>query len=301
MRARILITVMLALLLLMTWATTVGAVPPLPFTVYGRVQINGENALVGTEVKAYVDGSLQATTTVTTYQGTPVFVLDIPGSAYWVPSSGGPPEAGKTVTFTVAGAVAGQTTTWTMGGSQVLTLTVSGLTQLSLSTGWNLVSIPIVPSSTTFNDVLASIVGEYDLVYSYIASDPTDPWKKYNTAAPPFLNDLTEINERMGFWIRTSGAKPLTVSGVAPLSPTIPLVTGWNLVGYPSQVTRPITEALASIAGKYDLVYTYDASDMADPWKKYNVAAPPFLNDLVVMSPRRGYWIRVTQDCTWKP
>ena len=102
---------------------------------------------------------------------------------------------------------------------------------LSLSTDWNLLSIPLSPSSTAITDVLSSIAGSYDLVYTYDAPDTTDPWKKYNTAAPPFLNDLTNIYETVGFWIRASDAVTLTVLGTTPVSPTIPLVTGWNLVG----------------------------------------------------------------------
>ena len=78
----------------------------------------------------------------------------------------------------------------------------------------------------------------------------------------------------------------------------IPLYEGWNLVRCPLSETRLITEALSSIEGKYDLVYAYDASDTADPWKKYNVAAPSLLNDLTEMRPRYGHWIRVSDDCT---
>ncbi|MFH1929059.1 MAG: hypothetical protein ABIK79_12950 [Chloroflexota bacterium] len=137
------------------------------------------------------------------------------------------------------------------------------------------------------------------MVYVYHASDAADPWKKYNTAAPSFLNDLADIDETMGLWIRATEAVTLTVSGSVPSSPTIDLCEGWNLVGYPSQTTRPITEALAGIEVKYDLVYAYDAWDAADPWKKYNTAAPPFLNDLTEMGPGLGYWIRVSEDCVW--
>ena len=77
------------------------------------------------------------------------------------------------------------------------------------------------------------------------------------------------------------------------------LYEGWNLVGYPSQSTLELTEALASVDGLYDLVYAYKASDVGDPWKKYNTAAPPFLNDLKEMGPGWGYWIRVSEDCVW--
>ena len=56
----------------------------------------------------------------------------------------------------------------------------------------------VIPGASRRTDVLSSIEGQYDLVYAYHASDAADPWKKYNVAAPPFLNDLTEIDETMG-------------------------------------------------------------------------------------------------------
>ena len=171
--------------------------------------------------------------------------------------------------------------------------------ELPLCSGWNLISTPLVPPVAGTTQVLYTLASYYDLVYGYDASDAADPWKKYNTAAPSFLNDLTEINERMGLWIRAGEATTLYAFGSIPSASDISLYTGWNLVGYPSQTTRPITEALASIEGKYDLVYAYDGWDAADPWKKYNVAAPPFLNDLTEMGPGWGYWIRVSEDCVW--
>jgi len=189
---------------------------------------------------------------------------------------------------------------WSSRCNDRVTIETRRMAEVALRPGWNLISIPLSPSSTVITDVLSNIDGQYDLVYAYAASDAADPWKKYNTAAPSFLNDLTEINETMGFWIRATETVTLTVSGSVPSSTDISLYTGWNLVGYPSQTTHPIAEALASIDGKYDLVYAYDAWDAEDPWKKYNTAAPPFLNDLTEMGPGWGYWIRVSEDCVWR-
>jgi len=185
-------------------------------------------------------------------------------------------------------------------GELVNAIRIAALTHPTLLPGWNLVSIPVSPASAVITEVLSSIEGQYDLVYAYDASDAADPWKKYNTAAPSFLNDLTEIDATMGLWIRATEPVTLTVSGSVPSSTDISLYTGWNLVGYPSLTARPMTEALAGIEGKYDLVYAYDAWDTEDPWKKYNTAAPPFLNDLTEMGSGWGYWIRVSEDCVWR-
>jgi len=237
----------------------------------------------------------------------PLQLLDPTGSLAWSGQTGADGGAAFEIVFTDTN----YQDTWTlrMGASdpptdvpvELLSDTpLAAVMQIGLAEGWNLISVRLSPASRVVTDVLSSIEGQYDLAYAYDASDAEDPWKKYNTAAPSFLNDLTEIDETMGFWIRATEPVTLTVSGSVPSSTDISLYTGWNLVGYPSQTTRPVTETLASIEGKYDLVYAYDAWDVEDPWKKYNTAAPPFLNDLTDMRPDWGYWIRVSEDCVWR-
>ena len=58
-------------------------------------------------------------------------------------------------------------------------------------------------------------MGRYDLVYAYHASDVGDPWKKYNVAAPPFLNDLPEMGPKLG--VLDSGERGLCVAVVVAL------------------------------------------------------------------------------------
>ncbi|NOR85796.1 hypothetical protein GQ473_06785 [archaeon] len=80
-----------------------------------------------------------------------------------------------------------------------------------------------------------------------------------------------------------------------PESTDINLKTGWNLIGYNSLDNQPIAESLSSISGNYTIVWTYDASDTADHWKKYDPNAP-FGNDLKIMEPGKGYWIMMSAN-----
>jgi len=296
----------LALAVLLTASLLVKAAPPspplLPSTFYGQVQLDGANVPAAFLISAWINGEKYAEVAVKTEQGVSVYDMDVPADDPDTAGTQGGVD-GDTIQFKIGDVLASQTATWIGGAMEPLHLTGSTpggqSASVMLGTGWNLVSIPLSPHSTVITDVLSSTDGKYDLAYAYDALDAGDPWKKYNTAAPSFLNDLTDVDETIGFWIRCTEPVTLTVSGTVPSSPTISLYAGWNLVGYPSQTTRPIAEALASIDGPYDLVYAYDASDIADPWKKYNTAAPSFLNDLTEMGPGWGYWIRVSEDCTW--
>lgn len=167
-----------------------------------------------------------------------------------------------------------------------------------LAPGWNMVSIPFSLPSTVITDVLAPIAGQYDLVYAYDASNSAAPWKHYNPSAPPWASNLSTISPGMGLWIRATDAATLTITSTVPVSTEILLSAGWNLVGYPQLQTRPITEALQSIEGKYAQVYAYDAAHPENPWQIFDVGAPPGAWTLTEMKPGRGYWIRVTQPCT---
>ena len=170
---------------------------------------------------------------------------------------------------------------------------------LLLASGWNLVSVPEHPDDTSPAAVLSSITGHYDLVYAYDASDQNDPWKRFDPSAPSFSNDLLTIDESKGLWLHTTSSVSWVLPSSTSPSPTTPLQAGWNLIGYPSLNAQPIGDALASIAGKYDLVFAYNAFDQADPWKMYDPSAPPEANDLIVMAPGSGYWIRVTHPGDW--
>ena len=55
-------------------------------------------------------------------------------------------------------------------------------------------------------EVLAPILGgecgACVLVYAYEAADPGDPWKKYDSCAPSWANDLNEMKPGLGYWLQ---------------------------------------------------------------------------------------------------
>jgi len=182
----------------------------------------------------------------------------------------------------------------TVGGS-VWQYSFSAPFSVELAVGWQLISIPRVLNGAAPDVVLASIAGKYDLVYAYDASQLADPWKSYQ---PVFGGDLEYISRAMGLWVHMTDVGTLVVDGEQPTSTDIPLYAGWNLIGYPAGQARPVEEALASIAGKYTLIYGYDGNDAVQQWRSYNPAAPPFASTLQEFAPGFGYWVKVTEDCT---
>ena len=101
-------------------AAGAAAQPQVPSTVYGSVAVDGKPVPDGTEIRGFVDG-VDCTQLGPTYRGT---INEGGVSAYLInivhesqkPGCGKP---GKTVTFTIGGRAAVQTTTWFQGPRQV--------------------------------------------------------------------------------------------------------------------------------------------------------------------------------------
>ena len=120
----------------------------------------------------------------------------------------------------------------------------------------------------------------------------------YDTEAPSYVNDLNYIDAAMGVWIEAKEDTELSLSLNFPLTLSIPLCTGWNLISYPGSQAKALTEALSSISGLYEKVLAYKAADLSDPWKMYDIAVPSYVNDLTILEPGLGYWIYVKQNST---
>ena len=122
--------------------------------------------------------------------------------------------------------------------------TVSPLTyELELSPGWNLVSWPLAAVSGTITDTVLSSCSTCDQAWTYDASDVADPWKYWP-------GTLDRVDETMGLWLHTTEPASVAITGWQPIGASIELRAGRNLVGYPSQTTRPVAEALSSIVGQ---------------------------------------------------
>ncbi|MBI2912340.1 MAG: hypothetical protein HYY03_00285, partial [Chloroflexi bacterium] len=163
---------------------------------------------------------------------------------------------------------------------------------ITLSPGWNLISLPLVPADPDPATVLASIADKLNSAWAYDSSQAgsaqASPWLSYDPDVPDFLNTLTAMGITMGFWVNMQEAATLAVMGSAPPPETeIAVAPGWNFVGYPSGYALLVAEALAGI--EFNSVWAYDPSLSPSPWQSYDPDVPPALNSLQEITPGRGY------------
>ncbi len=111
---------------------------------------------------------------------------------------------GQTVSFTVGGESAQETTVWRAGVNQPLNLTVPGVTLVGVALG--------------------SIFGKYTIAWWYDAEK--QQWHKYD-AAVPWLSDLVALRRGLGYWIKATEDTAIFYGGNL-----YPLNKGWNLIGW---------------------------------------------------------------------
>jgi M6 family metalloprotease-like protein len=161
--------------------------------------------------------------------------------------------------------------------------------------GWNFVSRPLTPAGTALPAALADSSG--DTVWTramwYDPLGGNDKWKQYNAAWGAALNDLQNVDVKMGVWIyvTTVGDGFLNVSGSVPASTAIQLRAGWNMVGFPSASTTYTVAMLQAQCPSVTIV------------EQFNGANPPYLlssiSGAATLAQGRGYWLYTASDAVW--
>lgn len=167
--------------------------------------------------------------------------------------------------------------------------------EIPLSYGWNLISLPYIPSDPQLSVVLDSIQGEYDSVQWFDIMDTTNHWKNYHDSKPAILNDLVDLTPQMGIWVHITNPNGtiFVCPGFPPPDPQpIEITFGWNLVGYPSLSNKDVAISLIPIryGDEVDSIWTYDAESQM--WRE--------LGPHDTFEVGKGYWIHSLVETLWE-
>ena len=161
---------------------------------------------------------------------------------------------------------------------------------IALSPGLQIISLPLVPRETRPQEALSDL--DYSIVAMYLKSAAS-----FRLYVKGYATEEGFIwKDGLGYWVEMNSPGTLTFSGteldnesIAPLSYDVN--TGWNLIGYKSTIPRIPGNYLASIQGKYDIVYGYGDGG-------FFIVGPEGHN---LMEPGQGYWIHMTLPGTIYP
>jgi len=195
---------------------------------------------------------------------------------------------------TVAGSVKIEIYRLNVSDTVVVTLKEQGQTDLfnmSIATGWNLISIPLVLDNTSINAVFPD-ASDGDVLYAYKGG-----WNiaTYSSALPGWYGDLETVEPDKGYWYGANAAYTATIEGTKAGSRSVPITPGWNLVGYTRLNETGIDDLIQNVSDG-DVLYAYKGG-----WNiaTYSSALPGWYGDLTKMQPGKGYWYGANKQFTW--
>ncbi|MBT7059158.1 MAG: DUF1566 domain-containing protein [Lentisphaerae bacterium] len=141
--------------------------------------------------------------------------------------------------------------------------------ELSLASGWNLISLPIAPVDPAVETVLADEDGRAVHSGEVWAWDPTAG--VYRAA--------TQLEPLVGCWVYVVNAVTITVSGLRLANTQVDLVPGWNLVGVAGEML------LRDVPGLFGPGWQWDPATL--------VYGAVRVNGLLV--PGHAYWFHALQ------
>jgi predicted GH43/DUF377 family glycosyl hydrolase len=155
----------------------------------------------------------------------------------------------------------------------------------AISASWNLICNPYIQGSVPVSEALAGL--GWTAARTWDPSKEPNHWTSNIPGRPDPLNSLQMLDSSVGVWVKASATGAYAALGHVS-NTTINLVAGWNLVTYPYNEIKSVSQALAGI-----------------PWDSvasYNPASPNLLTELAGndwLGPGRGFWVRVTSDTVW--
>ena len=198
--------------------------------------------------------------------------------------------------------LSGQTITWNQPINSILvkfTIASNVVTNLpiQLETGWNLVSLPLVPDRSSISSILSAQLAKSEIVsvWSYVSASRN--WQVFTPGKPSTLTTMVDGN---AYWIYMRSPDTLYINGSiippAQTPPSYSLVQGWNLVGFKPQpilANETVGTYLTSITGKYDTSNVWILDNVSGNWIR--------ATDSTWIRPGEAMWILMTTPEALRP
>ncbi|MDD5416658.1 MAG: PKD domain-containing protein [Candidatus Aenigmarchaeota archaeon] len=159
---------------------------------------------------------------------------------------------------------------------------------IEITSGWNLISLPLIPVSP----ILTSdpMWGTNYIIQHYNAS--LGIVQEYDSSNPGAAT-LSELVPDYGYWVHANTDRTFTYLGTEPGIRTVPLVNGTNMVGWTSNESVNMQIALYFISANVTSVECQDTTDTSiQALRVCNISTESF-------EPGKGYVINVSSASEW--
>ncbi len=164
-----------------------------------------------------------------------------------------------------------------------------------LHQGWNLVSLPVKPvNNSLFAIFTPGVMSNVTVIWEYNSSNVSSEWRYYTTLGDPYIQgNLSELNEKQGFWVLCKNNTTLRVTGTIPETSDVTLNPDWNLVGNPTMAIRNVRDVYTTsfVVWEYESLtqsYDYWCRDADNPGSIY------IQGTLTTLKPCYGYWVLIS-------
>jgi Tol biopolymer transport system component/thiol-disulfide isomerase/thioredoxin len=193
---------------------------------------------------------------------------------------------------------------------------------ISLSTGWNLISAPLNLTSWELGD--ESVVGdplnvtpENSLTSIYRYNTTLELFEKcthyagWGWAPATGSESFTELEPGRGYWVMAESDCDLTFTGTAPSDLDVPLDADWNCIGWYSTSAALLGEEAAvgdplnvtpenSLTSIYRYNTTSELFEKCTHYAGWGWAPATGSESFTELEPGRGYWVMAKNDCVWE-
>ncbi len=168
---------------------------------------------------------------------------------------------------------------------------------LTLSSGWNMVSYPCLDiGGTSPSNFLFDVSNKTPTMHTYVSSDVYDPWKAYNPNLPNWVvQDMGSILAEKGYWLYVNDTGSIIINSTITTPAFISVSSGWNLVGYPTLTSLAVNNSLATIYPYWQEILYYNSTSLS--YLSFDNSTQT--GDFSDMQPYPGYWLYLTESGTW--
>ena len=161
--------------------------------------------------------------------------------------------------------------------------------KIPLSKGWNMMSLYVTPDSLGMLKVLKPLVSSGSLVK---AIDEKGGFVQ-NIPGVGWMNTIGDMANTEGYYIKVSKNDTLKSTGLPVDLPfSIPLQTGWNIMGYPVQSGQDAMKVLKTLMDSSRLVKVINEAGGFIQ----NIPGVGWMNTIGNFEPGEGYYIKVNRN-----
>ncbi len=170
--------------------------------------------------------------------------------------------------------------------------------RISLTAGWNLISLSVQPLDPSPASVLLPLGANFQALWAYDGS--TGEWRRYpqpTLGAPT----ITQLETGRGYWLQVTTSADLDLIGLDGALAAGPdeIAPGWNLVGFPIREDAAYDRVLSNAAIRQ--VWMFDQSSGSFRGVVIDVTGLVTREDFIDLEPGQGYWIFSNGSTTVAP